>query len=452
MVRLLISLAVTVGVVCGILWLRGGAESPPGAEATLILGLTLLAAHALGLLLKPLGLPLVTGYLLLGLAAGPHALRLISHEAVGELRLINDIALALIALTAGGELVLRQLRPLMRSILSITLIQIVIIACGMGLFFALIAGHVSFAQGLGARDLLAIALLIGVISVAKSPATTIAIITETRASGRFTETVLGVTILKDVLVILLFAVVFALADVLIRPGSEMALYDLGTIAFSLVASVAVGSLLAAGLAPLLPRAGRQLPVLVAGTAICAAAVARPLGLDPLILCIAAGFGVRNFTSRGRELVLGIESVAPMIYAVFFTLTGAGLDITALGAMWQIALLIVLMRAALTFSSTWLGSRLVEDIPAVRNLGWMGFIAQAGVTLGLSALVAAHFPGWGRPLQTLIVAAVVINQIVGPVLFKLALILSGEAATPSLRDRFPGRLVITPGRSVTESTT
>jgi hypothetical protein len=61
--------------------------------------------------------------------------------------------------------------------------------------------------------------------------------------------------------------------------------------------------------------------------------------------------------------------------------------------------------------------------------------------------------WGRPLQTLIVAAVVINQIAGPVLFKFALTLSGEAATPSLRDRFPGRLsIVTPRRSVTESTT
>ncbi|MBN1478219.1 cation:proton antiporter [Candidatus Sumerlaeota bacterium] len=425
MIRLataLLGLTVFTGAV---LW---GLSITPGgsdAHATLVLGFAILSAHLFGLLLRPIGLPLVTGYLLLGLIAGPHAMGLITREATADLRLISDIALCLIALTAGGELVLGQLRPLLRGIAAITLSQVTLVFAGMITLVWLMAGHLPFAVGLGQRETLAIALLVGLMAVATSPATTIAVITETRAGGRLTETILGVTILKDVVVILLFAIVFAVADVLVRPETEMALRDLGTIALNLALSVGAGVGLGASLAPLLPRVGRQLPALVAGTAIGVAAAARPLGLDPLILCIAAGFTVRNLTSRGRELIRGIESVSPMIYAVFFTITGAALNVAALRTMWAVALVLVFSRAMLMVGSTWVSSRVIEDQPTVRRWAGLGLLGQGGVTLGLAALVANQFTGWGADLRTLIVAAVAVNEIAGPVLLKIALVHSGE---------------------------
>ncbi len=411
--------------VFGLTWLLGQVGMADGARATVALGFAVLAAHAFGLLLRPLGLPMVSAYLILGLLAGPQVLGLITHDAVEDLGLINGIALALIAMTAGGELVVSQIRPLMRSIVSITVAQMVIIAGGMALLLHFLREMLPFAAGADAGPMIAVCLLGGVLAVANSPATTIAVMTETESAGRFTDTVLGITVLKDVLLILLFGVVFALVEVLVEPEAPMALRDLGAIALGLGLSVLAGLGLAFALAPLLSRVGRQLPLLVVGVAILVAAAARPLGLDPLILCIAMGFAIRNFTERGRQLIRGVEHVSPLIYAVFFTMVGAGLDLGALRLMWFVATMLVLARGALTFAASWAGSRLVEDEPTVRRWGWTGFVAQAGVTLGLVLLVAERFPGWGDDFKTLIVAAVAVNQLVGPILFKIGLFRAGD---------------------------
>ncbi|MCZ6694965.1 MAG: cation:proton antiporter [Acidobacteria bacterium] len=425
----MIRLTALLAVLIALTWVVFAVGVPSGhasrAQETMILGFAILAAHTLGLLVRPLGLPMITGHLCLGLLVGSHGIGLITKQAVQELRLIDDIALALIALTAGGELVLGRIRPLLRSILSISLAQVILVFAFMAVFFSLLTDWVPFAQGLPGREILALCLLVGIVSVANSPATTIAVITETRAAGRFTNTVLGVTVIKDVMVILTFAVIFSLGEILIDPSAQFALGQLQVISLRLLVSVAAGFALAAGLAPLLSRVGRQLPVLIAGTAIAVAAFARMIQLDPLILCIAMGFAVRNFTGRGRELIRGIENVSPMIYAVFFTMAGAGLDLGSLARMWPIAVALVLARSALMHASTWFGSRLVEDQPAVRRWGWMGFVAQAGVTLGFASLVAGRFERWGADFKTLVVAVIAVNQIVGPILFKLALIRTHE---------------------------
>jgi Kef-type K+ transport system membrane component KefB len=148
-------------------------------------------------------------------------------------------------------------------------------------------------------------------------------------------------------------------------------------------------------------------------------------LDPLMLCIAAGFVIRNFTTRGRDLVRGIESVSPLVFAVFFTLAGADLNLVALRQMWIIASILVAARLGAVWTSTWLGSRLVENEPGTRRWAWTGFISQAGVTLVLVSLVAVHFTEWGNAFKTLIVATIAVNQIIGPIAFKIGLVRVGE---------------------------
>ena len=81
--------------------------------------------------------------------------------------------------------------------------------------------------------------------------------------------------------------------------------------------------------------------------------------------------------------------------------------------------------------TWVGSRLagrLSDAPDVlRKWSWSGLISQAGLALGLSVLVAKEFPAFGTPFRALAIATVAINEMVGPVLFKLALDRTGESS-------------------------
>jgi Kef-type K+ transport system membrane component KefB len=119
-----------------------------------------------------------------------------------------------------------------------------------------------------------------------------------------------------------------------------------------------------------------------------------------------------------------------VFAIFFALAGAALDLHTVVAFWPVALVIVTARAALTWVGTRLGARYADSPPPIRRFGWMGLISQAGVTLGLSLLVAAEFPGWGDQFVAVTTAVIIVHLLVGPVLLKVALARAGEGGEPA----------------------
>jgi hypothetical protein len=112
-------------------------------------------------------------------------------------------------------------------------------------------------------------------------------------------------------------------------------------------------------------------------------------------------------------------------------------------MWFVALVFVAARAGLIAASTAAGEALAGKASgAVKRWAWMGFLPQAGVTLGLASIVARKFPDWGPEVKTIALAMIAMNQIVGPVAFRWALLRSGEAG----RDKAaPARGGLTPAR-------
>jgi len=126
------------------------------------------------------------------------------------------------------------------------------------------------------------------------------------------------------------------------------------------------------------------------------------------------------------LIRAIEQGSLPVYALFFCLAGAFLNIDALKEMWFLALVLVLLRMLGLFGATYVGARMGGATAAMRQYGWLGFVAQAGVSLGLATVLLRVFPEWGAPLQTLIIAMVAINQLIGPIGFRFALIRSREA--------------------------
>ena len=87
------------------------------------------------------------------------------------------------------------------------------------------------------------------------------------------------------------------------------------------------------------------------------------------------------------------------------------------------------RALALWLATYLGARLVGDPMVIRRHAWMGFLAQAGVTLGIANLIRENFPVWGGGVATVIVAMIAVNQLVGPPAFRWALIRAGESHCP-----------------------
>jgi Kef-type K+ transport system membrane component KefB len=152
---------------------------------------------------------------------------------------------------------------------------------------------------------------------------------------------------------------------------------------------------------------------------------RYLHFDPLLTFLTAGFVVANLSEQGPKLLHAVEETGSVVFVVFFATAGAHLDIPLLTQLWPIALTLAGGRALFTVLGHRLGTRLAADEPVVRRWGWAPLISQAGLTLGLSTVIERAFPSFGPGFRSLVVATVAINEMVGPILFKLALDRTGE---------------------------
>lgn len=423
-------------VLLGITWVTQhgghGYEGPGGAA--MLLGFVLIAAYLAGYVGSLLELPQITGYLIFGVIVGPHALDIFPQVAVEDFRLINGGALSLIAMTAGGELRLDAVRRRAWSIVAILVFQVALVFAVVGAAVYWGRGFVPFLRGSPPRAALAVGLVLGLVAVAKSPATTIAVITEERARGVLTETVLGITVVKDVLVLMLIALLIPLAVVVADPSASFSVVVVVEVLWSIVLSVVAGLGVGWLLTQFLRRSGEYRVVVVFLSAFLLVILSEGLGLEYVLIAMAAGFYVQNFSRRGPSLLRVLEMSSLPVYALFFAVAGADLRLDLLADVWLIVLMIVVLRMAALAMSTYLGARAAGDPPAVRNRAWLGFLAQAGVTLGIANIVRDRFVGWGPDVATVIVAMIAVNQLIGPPAFRLALVRSGESRKRRTRRR------------------
>ena len=406
--------------------LSGPAGEHPAASELLVLGLLVIGGELAGDFSERWRLPRITGYLLLGMALGPFVLGLISHGDLHHLGVFEELALGLIALTAGGEFRLAALTRGWRLMVGITVshaVGILLVTTGV---FWLMLQRLPFLGPLSAGQILAAAALIGVIAVATSPATTIAIITETRARGRLVDTVLGVTILKDLLILLLFTVVAGLAHGWVG-GAGVDAAAMAHLGREIGVSLAVGVVLGLVLGAYLTWVALHPEITVLAVVLISMELTRSAGLEHLLVCMAAGFAARNlFPHAAEDFLTALERSSPPIYVIFFGLIGAGLDLGVFSVAWLAVGLLFLIRLALLWGFTGATALALDGDPPIRRFAWMGFVGQAGFSIGLATRIAGDFPSFGKTLAAVIVGAVVVNEIVGPVLWRHALVASGEA--------------------------
>ena len=150
-----------------------------------------------------------------------------------------------------------------------------------------------------------------------------------------------------------------------------------------------------------------------------------LQFDALLTFMFAGCIVRNMSSQCHKFLSYIEETGNVVYVVFFATAGADLDVPLLKGLWPVALVLAVGRSIITWGSSLIAGRLAKDPPMLRRWSWSGLVSQAGLALGLSTIVAREFPSIGTPFRALAVATVAVNEMVGPVLFKLALDRAGE---------------------------
>lgn len=400
--------------------------SSSSAGLAAALGLLLLAGVLLSDILDLAGLPHLTGYLGAGVLAGPHVLHFINHDTVEELSQVNTLALALIALAGGLELRLDTLREVRRSLLWATLIQSILVFVVMSGIFFFLARYISFAQGLPAAAVLGVALMWGALSVSRSPSATLGILSQARADGLLTRYSLAFIMSSDIVVVLLMAITMLFARPLILPGSGISLDALWHLVHEIYGSITVGTTLGLLLILYLKFVGRHLILVLLLLGFGFTEGVHYLQLEPLLTFITAGFVVQNLSAQGEKLLHAIEGVGGMVFVVFFATAGAHLDLPLLAQLWPIAVALAVARGISTYLGQRFSSLLASDPPALRKWGWSSMISQAGLTLGLSVVIEKTFPQLGTGFRSLVLATVAINEVVGPIVFKMALDRSGES--------------------------
>lgn len=418
------------------LFLKSSSLAPfsnPDFSPSISLGFILIFAFLMGKTINRFKLPQITGFILAGIFCGPYILKFLSIGDVENLQLIDGLALSLIALTAGGEMRVAQLRKNMRAIFSILIFQTVIIIAGFvifGLFgrsFFPFFSEKTLAQGF------ALSILLGTLATATSPSTTIAVITETNAKGKYTDLILSTAVIKDFVVIAIFALSLSLSKFLAVPGKAIEADVLTMVLLEIGGSILLGILVGLGIVLYLKFINRETAVLILGVAFFTYHISYSLGLHPLMICLIAGFFVENFSSRGDSLIQAIEKISVPIYVVFFAISGASLNLEALRRSWVLALIFVVWRGILKFSGTYVGAKIAKEDPGVQKHSWAGFISQAGVALGMAVIVGRAFPEWGDEFKALVLAIIAINQIIGPILFQRLLFKVDEAGKKQLEN-------------------
>lgn len=424
-------------IVLGLLFIGMQVIQPLGArgyasEPLLAFGFLILAAYAAGELAVAARLPKLVGYIAAGIVFGPSVFQTVTTDAIGDLAPVSSLAIALIAFLAGAELRWGDVRERGLAMLRILGVEVALGLIAITGFLILLRDYVPFLSGSPVSEVFAFSLVFASIAVVHSPAVAMALLSETRASGPLARTSLGVVLLSDVVIVLLLTGTLALARALVPPQSaDVPALTVSAVAWEVGGAVLIGAVLGFLVALYLRFVQRELFLFAMLVAFFGSEIARLLQIEPLLTLISAGFVTENVsaTEHGAALREAMERAAAPVFVVFFALAGAQISLADLALLWPLVLPLALLRGGAIWTGCRLGVRWSGSASAnadvLRRHLWTALLPQAGVAIGLAAVVAQTYPHRGGQIRSLFLALVAINQVIGPILFRRSLERSGE---------------------------
>jgi Kef-type K+ transport system membrane component KefB len=351
---------------------------------------------------------------------------LISAPMARELQAVNGLAIALIAFVAGLELNLARLRARLGAMLRLGTALLVTMFGGLFVVAWIAWPWLPLLPDATGWVRVAMAALLTTLIVSFSPTVTIAVIADSRARGPLSELVVAIVVLADLALIVTFTLAMQFARWALGGSGGQDASLLAQLSWEIFGSFAFGAALGSAFAFYLRYVAREVTLVLLGVCVLASAVGGVLHFEPLLVALAAGLVVENVAPpSGEALRDAVERGALPVLVVFFAAAGASLHLDALGTIGYVAVVVAIVRFAFIRLGMSAGLRMSGIEPDPGRLAWMGLVSQAGVTLGLTIVVANEFADWGARVQTLMVALIAIHEVVGPVLFRRALVSAGE---------------------------
>jgi Kef-type K+ transport system membrane component KefB/mannitol/fructose-specific phosphotransferase system IIA component len=400
-------------------------ESLHNAGPLLLLAIVLLSGSLFGALARRLGLPGITGQIIGGILIGGVGLDLFSKQSIAGLEPLTEIALGLIAVTVGAHLHIGRLSNAVRRlsyllIAESTITPLIVFSACYGL------GGASFE----------LALLFGAVSIATAPATIVALVRETRSKGVFVKTLIAAVALNNTACIVVFEVCRALIGTEFSLGSDALLNAEGAIV-QLIGPALLGAFAAIALDRVtrLALGPERLATAAVVALVLTSGLATSLGISPMLACLVLGAVQTNITHSRSHLVDSVfDNFEPAILTVFFTLAGMHLSFDHLEHAGILVLLYFVARFGGKLLAADLALRAARATERVRkNLG-LALVPQAGVAVGLVLLIQEdpRFAEVSGLFAAVVLTVVTVNEIVGPVLTRIALTRAGEIGRDRLR--------------------
>ena len=413
----------------------------------LTIGVAMFAGLLLSRLTDRLHLPDVTCYLVTGLLIGPLCIGRLgltgigftSFELVESLGLVCDVALGFIAFSIGSEFRITALRKIGKQAAVIAVFQA--LAATVLVDIALLVLHL----WLGDKLPISSCLLLGAIATATAPAATLMVVNQYKARGTLTDILLPVVALDDAVGLIVFAVSAGVARA-IDSGSISVVSVLVNPILEIVLSLGLGSLLGwvfSLIEKYFNSNSKRLCLAVAFVMLCVGLskihVALPYGIEigfsSLLVCMMCATVFCNLCSFSEEIMMKTDRWTAPIYVLFFVMSGAELDLRMFAdwAVVGIGVVYILVRSIGKIFGASASARIMRCDESICKYLGVTLLPQAGVALGMSVTVAAQFGEPGVLVRNIVLFAVLIYELVGPMLTKLALTAAGNISPKPTTD-------------------
>jgi len=393
---------------------------------------------------KLIHVPNVTGYLIAGFCIGPAFAGLfglnqglLSADIIDELQVVPEMILGFIAFQIGSEFKISYFKQVG--------VKPIVIATFESLFAILFITPVCMLFGCP----FTFSLMLGAVGAATAPAATILVLRQYKAKGDFSSTLLSVVAIDDATAMIFFGFSVAIINAInsttdvsiamqiIQPFIEVLLsFAIGAI---------IGFLLTFIIKFLHSRDNR--------TSLCVGVVLLSIGLvslinktfnvniSALLTAMTVGGIFTNFSNKCEDTMPLIERFTPPLMVIFFVISGADLKIESLsGFGFVIVLVYFFMRIIGKIVGAWLGGKISHAAPVTQKYLGLGLLPQGGVAVGLSLIAMSVLPVTidpvynGMLIRVVVLCAVFMSELSGPLFTKFALIKSGEGVMPETKKK------------------
>lgn len=399
--------------------------------------IALLAGLLMTRAFKVFKLPSVTAYLIAGVLIGPYCLGRLgingigfgTAEEVASLSILSEVALGFIAFSIGSEFKLDDLKKTGKQALIIGIFQALTATLMVDL--ALYALHLMMPDKISVPQL----ITLGAIATATAPAATLMVVRQYKAKGALTKLLLPIVALDDAVGLIVFAVSFGIARTLITGSADMVAIIINPL-IEIACSLGLGAICGWILTQLEKMFNSNTNRLNLTIAVVLVAVALSslhfeigpvhIGFSSLLTCMMLGTVFCNICPLADNLMAAAEKWTSPLYAVFFVVSGAALELGAFSdsAIVLLGVIYIVFRSLGKYFGTFASAKVAKCAPNICKYLGITLLPQAGVALGMCA-TAMQIGEQGGLIRNITLFAVLIYEIVGPLFTKMALTAAGD---------------------------